>query len=81
MDDVLQVIGAVMVLAGYTGSQLGWLDAKSVTYLVLNAVGAGLLSVLALLGEDWGFLLLEGVWTAVSLAALAGVRRRGKPAG
>jgi hypothetical protein len=81
MDDFLQVIGAMLVLAGYTASQIGWLDAKSLTYLLLNTVGAGLLSVLALLGQDWGFLLLEGVWTVVSLVALAGVLRRRTTAG
>ena len=46
----------------------------SLAYLVLNLVGAIVLAVDAALGRQWGFLLLEGVWAAVS--ALSLVRRR-----
>jgi hypothetical protein len=73
MTDLLQIIGAVLVLTGFAGSQLGWVGARSVSYLSLNATGAGLLAALALHGREWGFLLLEGVWTVVSLASLATV--------
>jgi hypothetical protein len=37
--------------------------------------------VIALAGERWGFLLLEGVWSIVSAASLVGVllrRRQGR---
>jgi len=79
MTDILQIIGAVLILSGFAASQLGWMDAKSVTYLVLNIVGAALLTWLALHDGDWGFFLLEGVWTVVSLIALVDVlRRRGR---
>jgi len=73
MTDLLQILGAVLVLGAFTASQLGRLDPRAVPYLAVNAVGAGLLAVLALLGRDWGFLLLEGVWSAVSLASLTRV--------
>jgi hypothetical protein len=75
MTDLLQIIGAVLVLTGFAGSQLGWVGARSVSYLTVNAVGAGLLAALALHGREWGFLLLEGVWTLVSLVSLTGVLR------
>jgi hypothetical protein len=32
---------------------------------VLNLVGAAILAVLALLAEQWGFLLLNGVWCVI----------------
>jgi hypothetical protein len=79
MTDLLQIAGALLVLGGFTGAQLGWLGARSVTYLILNAAGAALLAALALHDRSWGFLLLEGVWTVVSLISLAGVLR-GRPA-
>jgi hypothetical protein len=81
MSQLLQIVGALLVLGGFAGAQLGRLDQKSVLYLLLNVVGAGLLAVLAALGRDWGFLLLEGVWAAVAAVALAGVlagRRRAR---
>ena len=74
---VLQILGALLILGAYVASQAGRLDPGSVPYLVANTVGAGLLAVLALLDDDWGFLLLEGVWALVSLWGLL-ARLRGR---
>jgi hypothetical protein len=79
MTDSLQIAGALLVLGGFTGAQLGLLDARSVSYLSVNAAGAALLAALARHDRDWGFLLLEGVWAVVSLGSLAGVLRRRTP--
>ena len=48
-------------------------------YLVLNLAGSAILTVVALLGSDWGFLLLESVWAAVSLWGLIGLQRGQTP--
>jgi hypothetical protein len=66
MDQLIQIAGALLVLAAFTAAQLGRLDPYSRTYLVLNLAGSTVLSYLALAGRDWGFLLLEGVWALVS---------------
>jgi len=71
-DQVVQVVGSLLVLAGFAAAQAGRLDPKSLPYLVLNVVGSGALAVEALVGHQWGFLLLEGVWAVVSLAGLVG---------
>jgi hypothetical protein len=73
-EQILQLVGAILVLAGFTLAQVRVLDPQSLTYLVLNAVGAAILATLALIGEQWGFLLLEGVWTIVSVAGLVARR-------
>jgi hypothetical protein len=70
LEQLLQLLGAILVLAGFTLAQLRMLDPQSLPYLILNAVGAAILAVLAFSGEQWGFLLLEGVWTIVSVAGL-----------
>jgi hypothetical protein len=70
MTDLVQLVGALLVLGGFAAAQHGRVDAKSVGYLVTNLLGAGLLAAVALIGRDWGFLLLEGVWAAVSLVSL-----------
>ena len=80
MDQVIQIAGALMILAGFAGLQLGKISAVSRTYLVLNLVGSVVLTALALHEEQWGFLLLETVWAIVSLWSLVTGGRAGKVA-
>ncbi len=66
MEQVFQIAGAVAILVAFVALQLRALDAMSWPYLFLNVIGAGVLAVVAVLDRDWGFVLLETVWTAVS---------------
>lgn len=70
MIQIVSVIGSLLILSAYTANQSGRMASASVAYSAVNVLGAGILAVVALLEEQWGFLLLEGVWTLVSLAAL-----------
>lgn len=67
---LIQLSGALLVLAGFAGSQLGWFDIRSVRYLLLNALGSGVLAAIAILDREWGFILLESSWAVVSLAGI-----------
>ncbi len=80
MDQLIQVVGALLILAGFAAAQFGWLAVDSRAYLVLNLLGGATLAYLAWHERQWGFLLLEGVWTAVSAYSLARVMR-GLPVG
>jgi hypothetical protein len=77
---VVQIVGALLILVAYGAAQFGFLDQHSRVYLVLNLVGSAVLAVLAWHEEQWGFLLLEGVWAVVSLWGLIRVLRGQPPA-
>jgi len=66
MAQAAQIVGALLILAAFVLAQFRVLDPHSWWYLWLNLVGAGLLTVLAWHERQWGFFLLEGVWTLVT---------------
>jgi hypothetical protein len=76
MDQVIQVIGALMVLIAYAAAQTGRWRTDDVVYLVLNEIGSVILAVLAAISQNWGFLLLEGVWAIVTAIGLLKLKRR-----
>ncbi len=78
VEQLVQIIGAVLILVAFAGAQFGRLDQRSISYLVLNLIGSAILAVLAAIGGQIGFLLLEGVWAIVSLWALIDELRPGE---
>ena len=80
MDQIVQVVGALMILAAFAAAQFRYLDQDATSYLVLNLVGSAILAVLAYRDAQWGFLLLESVWALVSAWSLVRVRRGGAAA-
>ncbi len=73
---LFQVAGALAILVPFGWSQLGSLDPASLRYLVLNFSGSALLAALAGASDQWGFLVLEGCWAAVSALNLMRMLRR-----
>jgi hypothetical protein len=71
VSEVLQFVGALAILVAYALGQLRVFDVRSYVYLGLNLVGALLLAVIAYVESLWGFLLLEGAWTATSVWGMA----------
>ena len=79
MDQVIQIVGALLILAAFAAVQFERMRPDSRLYLTLNLVGSAILAGLAVHEELWGFLLLEGVWALVSawgLFSLLGGRSR-----
>ena len=70
MATIVQLTGSLLILAAFIAVQIRRLDPGSTVYIVLNVLGSGILGVNATTEEQWGFLLLEGVWFLVSLWSL-----------
>ena len=70
METLFELVGAAMILSAFVLAQMSRLATSSLTYLVLNLFGSGTLAVVAAIDGDVGFLLLEGVWAAVSAFAI-----------
>ena len=76
MSQLVQIAGALGVLTAFVAVQLGLTTSRSRAYLALNLAGSAVLAVLAAVERQYGFLLLEGVWAAVSASALVAPRTR-----
>jgi len=68
---VMQLAGAILILLAYALTMFNVTTQKSYTYQCLNLVGSAILGVLAWQTQQWGFLLLETVWTGISIYAIA----------
>jgi hypothetical protein len=59
-----------MILSAYAAAQSGRWSTDDLIYLWLNLIGSVILAVLAGTSQNWGFLLLEGVWAIVTAHSL-----------
>jgi hypothetical protein len=76
LTQVVSFIGAMLILVGYVGHQLHWLDSRRPFYNLVNVLGAAILAWVALRPLQVGFAILEIIWTITSLVALLHALRR-----
>jgi hypothetical protein len=63
----VSVVGALLILLAFAANQLGRTDTSSLSYQIANFVGSAILTVVAVIEVQLGFILLEGAWALVSL--------------
>ena len=81
MQIALQFVGALGILVPFALLQFRRTTAHSFTYLTMNLVGAGILTALAVVESQWGFVILQGVWTLAAVRGLILHRPRRLAAG
>jgi hypothetical protein len=69
-EQSIATVGSLLILAAFVLVERGRLTPTSRTYLLFNSVGSVVLGVIAVSQQQWGFVLLEGVWAVVSIRAL-----------
>jgi hypothetical protein len=81
MLQLVSLLGAFLILIPFAATQLGKLPVQSYTYQLFNFFGSGLLEIDAVIHRQAGFMLLEGVWAAVSVWGFVKVMKGRKGAG
>jgi hypothetical protein len=72
---LVSLVGAAMILVAYVALQRGRLSKDDRAFNLLNFVGSGLLTWIAVVDQRLGFIGLEGTWALLSLWPLLRPRR------
>ena len=62
--------GMFMVLAAFATETRGLVSSRSITYLVLMAIGEALLTVRAYVTGEWPFAVLGGIWAVFAIYSI-----------
>ena len=74
-SEILSYIGMILILSAFLLETRNVLGSKDRIYLILMAVGSGLLAIRALLIYEWAFLVLEVIWCLAAIMAIVKHRR------
>ena len=75
MTQLISLAGAALVLGAFIASQLGRMSTRGAAYRLMNLAGSLILTVVAVLGRLYGFVVLNGVWATVSLIGVVRLLR------
>jgi hypothetical protein len=79
---VISVLGSLAILGAFSATLFGWIQPSNLWYSVANFLGSAVLTVVAVVDQQLGFLLLEGTWALVSLWGIfSALRGRRVPPG
>ena len=73
---LIQIAGALLNMGAFALLHFEIAPSSALRYLIPNWLGSVLLVISASVGRQWGFLLLEGAWVAVTAYAIAARVRR-----
>ena len=68
--DWIGFLGVFQILLAYVLNALGKTSNKSLIFILLNFVGATMACIASILLNYWPFIILEGIWSLVSLYSL-----------
>lgn len=68
--DIIGFAGVVCLLGAYFLNAIGKITSTSISYILLNLFGAGLATASSIMMMYYPFIILEAIWTLVSLYSL-----------
>lgn len=69
-------IGVALLLIAFLLNLLNKIDRNSLVYILLNIIGAGMACLASWMINYLPFVILEGIWTVVSVFALIGFYKK-----
>ena len=64
-------VGMFMVLAAFAAETRNKMSSRSLTYLLLMAIGEALLTLRAYVTGEWPFAILGGIWALFAVYSIA----------
>lgn len=74
--DLLGIVGSVLICTAYFAVSTGRMRGETLSFQLLNAVGAVLLLVSLYFRPNPGAILIEAVWLVIALGAIGRILRR-----
>jgi hypothetical protein len=75
----ISIVGALAILLAYAANLFGWTDVSNLPYQLANLLGSGILTMVAVIEVQFGFILLEGTWALMSLWGIVRIFRGNPP--
>ena len=69
-NDIIGIVGVGLILLAYFMNIFSLIPKEGKLFFLMNILGAGLACYASVLIQYWPFVILEGVWTAVSVVGL-----------
>ncbi len=70
LTEITAYLGMILILGAFFLETRNLIDSKNWIYLIMMALGSGLLAIRAWLIDELAFLVLEVVWCLAALSAL-----------
>ncbi|WP_298497783.1 hypothetical protein [uncultured Algibacter sp.] len=74
--DWIGFLGVFQILLAYALNILGKVGNNDLSFILLNVFGASMACLASILLNYWPFIILEAVWTLVSLYALLKLKKK-----
>ena len=74
--EIVAYLGMILILVAFFLETRNVIESKAPLYLILMAVGSGLLAIRAYLIDEWAFFILEIAWFLTAVIGLLYIYRK-----